>query len=148
MALAVLSVVMLSQACPDLAKVSLAQSVGRCMDGTPPVFYWKQGTQSDSFVIHLQSGGECHTEADCHKRSVGKWGTSKDYPQCFSYQHGAPITQNATINPDFANFTRVYVPYCSGDFHLGTAAPSAASSRRTFAASAQRSSRNSSTRAC
>ncbi len=48
----------------------------RTLDGSPSGYYFRPGSQSDSFVIMLAGGGLCATAASCKNRSVGPLGTS------------------------------------------------------------------------
>ena len=56
-----------------------ASSEGRCLDGTMGGYYWKQGTELSSVVVHLEGGGWCYNERDCLARSKTSIGSSSGW---------------------------------------------------------------------
>lgn len=44
----------------------------KCLDGTPPVFLWRQGVGIDAskFIVFLEGGGWCFSPDDCAGRAV------------------------------------------------------------------------------
>ena len=89
----------------------------RCLDGSPSGYYVREGEQPDSVAIFLQGGGLCVEPFDCLERAKGNLGSSKSWSE--SWTDGSNILSSASWNP-FANWTHVFVPYCSGDVHIGT----------------------------
>jgi len=114
----------------QITKLDLATyPTARCLDGTPGAYYILPG-DSNRWVVHLQGGGECVTESECHARKLTKLGSSNFLPTQLHFDYpGILANANAELNPALANATMVYVPYCSGDLHSGQTDKS---SRKTF----------------
>ena len=94
----------------------------RCLDGTSAGYFFEAG-DSSRFVIFLQGGGACYTvsgagDTNCAVRAKTALGSSSYWPSTYSDENNV-LSDNTDINP-FANFSRVFVPYCTGDVHLGT----------------------------
>lgn len=81
-------------------------------------FSFTIGSGANKWIIYLQGGGWCFNEANCRSRSGGELGSSNSYPATISL--GGMLSDSTAANPDFANWNRVYLPYCSGDLHTGT----------------------------
>ena len=95
----------------------------RCNDGSAAGYYPAAGSPgAKDFVIFLDGGSWCSSDADCASRS-------KD----LSSSSGWPATQAPTgllssdrvNNPHFAGLNRIYVPYCTSDLFSGNAPASA-----------------------
>ena len=59
---------------------ALADQFGaKCLDGSPPFFYWSRGAgvNGTKWRIHLRGGGWCTSANDCATRSQGFYGSSK-----------------------------------------------------------------------
>ncbi len=92
-----------------------------CNDGTPAVYYFKRGSGADAahWLIFFQGGGWCSSEPTCTRR----WSTqhylmtSQGAPSTF--EPGGIFSTSAQENPDFVNFTQVYIKYCSSDMYSG-----------------------------
>lgn len=92
----------------------------RCLDGSPAGYYFAPGNGSGitSYVIFLEGGGFCADVASCSERAKTSLGSSKYWP---STEAGFGIIDSSSVNnPNFYNFNRVYVLYCSGDVYAGT----------------------------
>jgi len=89
-----------------------------CNDGSPAKFYARPGTKADGdkWIVHLQGGGSCSSEAECKERSR-KLMTSRGLGAARS--PGGILSANPRANPDFHGYTHVYVPYCSSDSWMG-----------------------------
>ncbi|MEN0065324.1 MAG: pectin acetylesterase-family hydrolase [Myxococcota bacterium] len=90
-----------------------------CGDGSPYAFYVRlapEGADLDQVVIGLQGGGVCLFEEDCGARLV-------DSPDLFSAAEDLPpetgIMSNDPSNSAFAEWTKVYLPYCNQDVFAG-----------------------------
>ena len=90
-----------------------------CGDGSPYAFYirWApEGNPLDKLVIGLQGGGVCLFEDDCISRFANS-------PDLFNAMDDQPIGFGiASDNPEespFANWTKVYLPYCNQDVFAG-----------------------------
>ena len=89
-----------------------------CADGTPYHFYTRKGTVN-KLVIWFQGGGACWNDLTCTV-SLNPKGRG------FYYSRVLPDMQEAVgifdldkeENP-FRDWHFVYIPYCSGDLHLG-----------------------------
>jgi O-palmitoleoyl-L-serine hydrolase len=109
-------------------KTPLTDPAARCLDGTLSAYYLQPGAGANAskFVIYLEGGGECTTNSSCHAQLDSVLGSSKYFPASMA---SLPtfLTDDARVNPDFASWSHVYVPYCSQDLHSGrVTAPSAA----------------------
>lgn len=94
-----------------------------CLDGSTALyFYSAPAAPSKTWVVYLEGGANCFTQASCAARAKTPLGSSKYWNRTFAPADGeyAILSGNATVNPDFAFAHRVFVPYCSADDHLGT----------------------------
>ena len=83
-----------------------------CAFETPYRLYYRPGSEPDRLLIYFQGGGACWDWVSCSgmfDTSVGRHELS-DYRGIFDF-----------TNPDnpFAEYTVVFVPYCTGDVHVG-----------------------------
>eukprot|EP00039_Didymoeca_costata_P023992 m.8921 g.8921 ORF g.8921 m.8921 type:complete len:400 (+) comp3973_c0_seq1:26-1225(+) len=99
--------------------LAASQGCGRCLDGSPAGYYLKEKKQSRGWVIYLQGGGLCLKKEDCERRVHGNLGSSKNWS--LTHVDNANVLSDNHDNP-FMNFSKVYVPYCSGDTYTGTSA--------------------------
>lgn len=89
-----------------------------CSDGSPYT-YWIRKADPTKVVFFMQGGGACFTAATCapgsgtYKATV----TAGDDPSGF----GSGIWDFSEARNPFADWSFVFVPYCTGDLHLGTA---------------------------
>ena len=92
-----------------------------CNDGTPAVYYFKRGSGADAshWIIFLQGGGWCSNGPACalRWRSQRYLMTSQNAPAIMPV--GGIFSSFSQMNPDFLNFTQVYVKYCSSDIYSG-----------------------------
>ena len=84
----------------------------QCAFETPYRLYYRPGPDPDRLLIYFQGGGACWDWVSCSgmfDTSVGRDELS-DYRGIFDFS-----------NPDnpFADYTVVFVPYCTGDVHVG-----------------------------
>lgn len=92
----------------------------RCIDGSSAGFYLSPATSlanATKWVIFLQGGGECVTEADCANRAKTNLGSSTAYPstrKLLGFQGSS-----SGNNPDFGTYNHVFLMYCSGDLWTG-----------------------------
>ena len=101
---------------------------GRCLDGSMALYYYQPPIVPLSppvWVLYLEGGANCFTEATCRARAATPLGSSNYWNATWTPATSATGTEygvlsdNATVNPDFAGAHRVFVPYCSADDHLG-----------------------------
>ena len=55
----------------------------KAIDGSPALYYGDQNASSTKYVIWLQGGGLCQSQADCQGRANSPLGSSKSFPQTF-----------------------------------------------------------------
>ena len=94
----------------------------RCLDGTRPGYYIRQGN-SNRFKIHLSGGGWCTDDASCEARANGTLGSSRFWPPVAnSDQKHYPIQWDIGLygllgddpSNHFSDWTSVFVMYCDG----------------------------------
>jgi hypothetical protein len=93
----------------------------RCGDGSPFAFWVRlapEGSPVENVVVGMQGGGVCVFEDDCSTRPAGLFSALEDQPE----QTG-PMSNDPAINP-FADYTKVYLPYCNQDVFIGGGATS------------------------
>ena len=94
-----------------------------CLDGSPAGYYLDVGDDPTRWVIWLAGGGICEDLSECQYRANGGLGSSKFWPQRrrASATHGGDeiLSNFEDGNKAFASWSKVYIPYCSGDAWLG-----------------------------
>ena len=82
-------------------------SPGRCLDGTPAIYYHAKGTGSgaNKWFIHQQGGGWCYTEESCVGRSKMSLGSTKADPKTRTLNGGYMSWDNVS-NPLMYNWVR------------------------------------------
>src|SRR4051812_22621484 len=94
-----------------------------CNDGTLPVFYYQPGIDPDrnKWLIVFQDGGSCTTDAACATRGRGNryylTGVGSDLTPTVTGD--GILSQQASVNPDFAGYNHVFLHYCSSDGYAG-----------------------------
>jgi len=68
--------------------------------------------------VWLMGGGACSSLSDCQERATGFLGSSKRWPLSYKPDKGM-LLADSSLNPDFATWNRIFVPYCSGDLFFG-----------------------------
>jgi len=95
------------------------------LDGSPAALYYQIGQKTDSFMIYFEGGGLCRGDglADmieyCYQRSFTHLGSSNNYSDSRSFDKWSYLSSDIEANP-FANWTRVFIPYCDGSVHQGS----------------------------
>ncbi|CAI5471760.1 unnamed protein product [Closterium sp. Yama58-4] len=96
----------------------------KCLDGSPPGYYFRPGTGSgrQNWHIYLPSGGWCVTVAACAQRAHTRLGTTRGYPKQLndSITFGGVLSSNERVNPLFHNWNLVRLLYCDGGGYAGT----------------------------
>jgi hypothetical protein len=91
----------------------------QCADGSEFAF-WERRADPTKVVFYLEGGGACWTAEMCAFTGNGE-------SPFYSWNvHDGPPSEGGIFdvtNPDnpFADYSFVYVPYCTGDVHLGDA---------------------------
>lgn len=89
----------------------------RCGNGSPYAFQLRlppAGEPLEKVVVHLQGGGACFNESSCAAQSPSLFSATDD-----GMPAGGYMSNNAANNPVFANWTKVFLPYCTQDLHIG-----------------------------
>ena len=95
-----------------------------CNDGSKAVVYFDDNidfAKADGVIINLEGGGECNNIDECHQRcdKGNRLCKARQEPN-LKMQHG--IWSREESNP-FANFFKIFHPYCSSDIHQGDNGP-------------------------
>ncbi|CAI5514558.1 unnamed protein product, partial [Closterium sp. Naga37s-1] len=100
----------------------------KCLDGSPPGYYFRAGTGGGKRMwnINLPGGGWCSSAAECVARSKTFYGSSTFYPGEPTRIPPFPrfagfLSSNSSVNPPFHNWNLVRLIYCDGGGYLGTA---------------------------
>jgi hypothetical protein len=88
----------------------------RCGDGSSYAFWLKlapDGSPPERVVVDLQGGGVCISDAQCGATSPALFSATDDPQPTTGYMSTDP-----TLNP-FADWTQIFLPYCTQDIHIG-----------------------------
>lgn len=92
----------------------------RCSDGSPYKFFYSEGTEN-SVVFEFEGGGCCFDRLSCltpmYKKTV-----APVFENGYLDVRGGIGSFDDSRNP-VQNWTRVFVPYCTGDAHTGNNTP-------------------------
>lgn len=86
----------------------------QCADGSEYSFYARQANPN-KVVLFLDGGGACWSAETCAPDSDNEYQTTVDAP------NGEGVFDFADERNPFADYSFVFVPYCTGDVHLGDA---------------------------
>jgi len=108
-----------------------------CSRGSPFSFFFKKGEDTEHVILEFMGGGACWNELTCGLRTGtfseniegirSLWLNGKDVvPSDYSKEPGhSSYAFNSGINdpsaPNFKTWSRIYIPYCTGDLHWGDA---------------------------
>ena len=92
-----------------------------CSDGSSPVFYFQpgQGAARQKWIIFLQGGGGCVTDAACTSRWNDQHNLVTASGRPARVEFNGILSSDTGDNPDFHDFSRVLVHYCSSDAYAG-----------------------------
>jgi len=93
----------------------------RCGDGSPFAFWIRlapAGSPVERVVVGMQGGGVCIFGEDCASRPAGLFEALADTPET-----GGPLSNDPAVSP-FADWTKIYLPYCNQDVFIGGGATS------------------------
>src|SRR5579871_628772 len=88
----------------------------RCGDGSPYAFWLKlapEGSPPGRVVIDLQGGGVCVFESDCDGVPASLFEATDD-----GQPTAGDMSTDPSVNP-FADWTQMFLPYCTQDVHIG-----------------------------
>mmetsp|Transcript_15068 Transcript_15068/g.36909 ORF Transcript_15068/g.36909 Transcript_15068/m.36909 type:complete len:421 (+) Transcript_15068:27-1289(+) len=91
-----------------------------CLDGTLPGFYYGPAateSKNTSWIVHLEGGGYCRNVTECLDRTNEDSGSSKNWPYLWDMAGG--MSTDLSVNPAFADFHHIFIPYCDGFFYAG-----------------------------
>ncbi|GJP49093.1 hypothetical protein CLOM_g8354 [Closterium sp. NIES-68] len=98
----------------------------KCLDGSPPGYYFRPGTGAGKSMwhIYLPGGAWCTSAADCVARSKTWLGSSTFYPDDPNSEVIRPpftgmLSSNSSINPPFHSWNLVRLIYCDGGGFAG-----------------------------
>eukprot|EP00316_Scyphosphaera_apsteinii_P016208 CAMPEP_0119326424 /NCGR_PEP_ID=MMETSP1333-20130426/68363_1 /TAXON_ID=418940 /ORGANISM="Scyphosphaera apsteinii, Strain RCC1455" /LENGTH=388 /DNA_ID=CAMNT_0007334731 /DNA_START=27 /DNA_END=1194 /DNA_ORIENTATION=- len=107
----------------EILNSTLVQQYGaRCLDGSAGGFYFAPATTAENrskLVIFVQGGGECRTKEECDGWSGGMGSSSKGWPLSLAIEEDE-LSHSSQLNPDFHDWQKLFLPYCSADMHSGT----------------------------
>lgn len=93
-----------------------------CLDGSPPGFYLRNGTslEKSKWIIFFQGGAWCHDHDTCYERSNTALGSSTCLRRYLRHEDNEGLLSNQVkYNPEFYNWSSVFVPYCDGASFTG-----------------------------
>ena len=123
----VLALLLAAAAAPTSADSSLlsfgAYPGALCLDGSPSGVYLKRGSgvNASKFIFWFEGGGWAFSADDAASRAGGRLGSSKFWTPTRAFE--GILSENATLNADFASWTTVYWAYCDGSSFTSRAAP-------------------------
>ena len=88
----------------------------RCAFDTPFEFRVSDGDPA-RVLVYLQGGGACWDLDSCDARRRAAYDTRIDLADAAQHRSGV-FDRTQAVNP-FRHHTLVFVPYCTGDLHLG-----------------------------
>jgi hypothetical protein len=100
-----------------------------CNDGSPAGYYLEAGTDASTWVVMLEGGSWCGSDAECQGRAPAL-SSSKGIAKTI-----APtgiLSGDAKQNPHFASANRIDVPYCTSDVFSGTTGPTGGKTNFSF----------------
>ena len=101
----------------------LADAAGAyCADGSVGGYYYLpagSAANGSKLVVALEGGGECRTAADCVAWRGGSGPSSTSWPRFRSPNAFSELSSSADSNPDFHDWAKLFLPYCTADMHSG-----------------------------
>ena len=109
-----------------LSDASLAAGA-RALDGSRGVYYVARGAETAKFVIWQRGGGWCTSNENCAERALTMLGSSAEafcppsvdlttYDESLNFKQ---LSNNASVNPQAWNWTKVFLPYLDGGSQTG-----------------------------
>ena len=105
-------------------KITLPFAVwgSRCGDGSDYAFSIKlapEGSPVENVVVHMQGGGFCGDGPSCDSKPAGLFSAASD-----TMPGNGMMSSTEASNP-FRDWTKVSLPYCTQDLHIGGGVPTA-----------------------
>ena len=109
-----------------LSDASLAAGA-RALDGSRGVYYVARGAETAKFVIWQRGGGWCTSNENCAERALTMLGSSAEafcppsvdlttYDESENFKQ---LSNNASVNPQAWNWTKIFLPYLDGGSQTG-----------------------------
>ena len=105
---------------------AVAKSGARCLDGSPGGYYLRthnaKGQKADpnKWIVFMQGGGWCSSDADCAGRAGTALGSSTGWGPTYTDLYEG--SETFAMNP-FDSYTVVYGMYCDGGSWTGNSTP-------------------------
>jgi len=103
----------------QLDKVLLSET--HCLDGSPAGYYYGPALAYQdrrNWAIFFEGGGDCATLESCEERTQTMLGSSINWPASGIDNYNV-LSADPEVNPGFATWNHVFIPYCTGDIHSG-----------------------------
>ena len=97
----------------------------KCLDGSPGFVYLNEGGDTKNILIFFLGGGACggqtleETLENCYQRSKDFLGSSTLWPSELPQNMSQGYLSTDPKVSSFANWTKIFIPYCDGAFHQG-----------------------------
>lgn len=88
-----------------------------CSDGSEPTFFERAG-DPDKVVLYFEGGGACFSRETCDPNGNPTYTVTADTTAAALADRGGYFDDERADNP-LADHSWVYVPYCTGDVHIG-----------------------------
>ncbi|CAI5963740.1 unnamed protein product [Closterium sp. NIES-64] len=116
---------------PELTLLANNSYGARCLDGSPPGYYFRPGSGegADAWHVHLPMGGWCFNLSTCADRAKTFLGSSRaDLQEENPYRHArwgyqGILSSRKSVNPRFYNWNVVVPTYCDGGGFSGRRGP-------------------------
>ncbi|CAI7774148.1 unnamed protein product [Closterium sp. NIES-53] len=116
---------------PELTLLANNSYGARCLDGSPPGYYFRPGSGegADAWHVHLPMGGWCFNLSTCADRAKTFLGSSRAVLQEENpYRHArwgyqGILSNRKSVNPRFYNWNVVVPTYCDGGGFSGRRGP-------------------------
>ena len=82
----------------------------RCLDGSPPGFYYRPGQDAKRWVVYLKGGGLCYDDETCLASARSPYGSTTLAPRTFSMD--GILSTDTEVNPLFAGWRHAVLWYC------------------------------------
>jgi len=93
-----------------------------CLDGSAGGFFYLPAASkanASRLVVTLEGGGECRTATDCASWNGGSGRSSHGWTATRTFPGFSELSSDAAINPDFHDWAKLFLPYCTADMHSG-----------------------------
>lgn len=97
-----------------------------CLDGSPPGFY-SLVQDTSKWMIFIEGGGWCFDQTaagtiqNCAGRAGGGGGSSNGMNPGTTFTPGGQLSSDPKINPNYYNWSLVFIHYCDGTSHSSNA---------------------------